>query len=430
MLTPGRWSLKGIVIGAGLILAVVALLAIGTLVAGHLQISSGTATIEQVTVPGLLESSRVARNLEHLRRYGDMAVLADSPTERAHAQMSMTLIATHPSMQAGEIVKARVRKAERTLSEALALSATNHSAQSQAMALWTPAAEDLTALADELTTESSLRATDDAHRIHSISTKTLEWLTVAIVILLLCVLLFGGFLMIFIARPLQRNAQVLDHLDDRARDLIDLPDSPVREIERLRIATHALSAAMANAEQSRLELERLATVDGLSKLFNRRHFSHLAEAEWLRSRRYLRPLAVLMADIDLFKLINDQHGHAAGDQVIISFANLMKRVVRASDQIARVGGEEFAVLMPEADLAAAMNVAERLCAEAADNTVVFQREKEISYTVSVGVAILDPADQRFDELMQRADTGLYRAKRSGRNRVEFAQIEVFTAAQS
>ncbi|MBV5350170.1 GGDEF domain-containing protein, partial [bacterium] len=139
---------------------------------------------------------------------------------------------------------------------------------------------------------------------------------------------------------------------------------------------------------------------------------------------------VLMVDIDYFKSINDQYGHAAGDSVIISIANLMKRVIRASDQVARIGGDEFVVLMPETESLAALNVAERLCSEAASEIVVFGTGVEIRYSVSVGVAVLDPLDQDFTKLAQRADSALYRAKRGGRNSVVFAQVDQDNQKQS
>ncbi|WP_176785785.1 GGDEF domain-containing protein [Propionivibrio dicarboxylicus] len=400
-------------------------LAVVALIVGHLKIASGTASIEQVTVPNVLEMSRTARNLEHLRRYGDTALLAASPAERTRAQMAMTLIITHPSMNTSELLKARVRRAERVLNEALALapfSSTSPEAHAQALARWALAANDLTLLADELTIESSQRASNDANQIHRVSTQTLSWLTAAIVCLLLYGLLFGWFLIIYIARPLQRTAQVLDTLDTRLSAKFELPESPVWEVQRLRRATYALAEAKESAEEARVELERLATTDGLSGLFNRRCFNNLADIEWIRCRRYGRPLAVLMVDIDHFKLINDQYGHAAGDLVITNFGKLIRRIVRASDQAARIGGEEFAVLMPEATAVAAMNVAERICSEAACE-VVTGTGTEIHYTVSVGVAVVGASDQDFGALAQRADSSLYRAKNKGRNCVVFADAD-------
>ena len=108
------------------------------------------------------------------------------------------------------------------------------------------------------------------------------------------------------------------------------------------------------------ELERLATTDGMTGIYNRRHFLALADVEWNRTSRYNRPLSFLIFDIDYFKSINDRYGHQAGDEVIVHLANLAGSSKRASDVLARIGGEEFALLLPETDLAQAEIIAERL----------------------------------------------------------------------
>lgn len=261
IITP-RWSLKWIVIIGSFLAVTLAILLIVALAAGHLKIVRGTEAIKQVTVPGVLEASRIVRNLEHLRRYGDMALSTASSVERNYAQMSMTLIAMHPGMQANEVVQARIQRARIVLGQALALSplqTPDQASRNEALALWAPIAQDLTLLADEITMESSRRASDDAHRIHMISTRTLSWLTFAIVAVLLCGLIFGGFLLIFIATPLQRNAQVLDQMESNEAPAISMPASPIREIDRLRVATYALAAAMKSAAHHQTELESMLT---------------------------------------------------------------------------------------------------------------------------------------------------------------------------
>jgi predicted signal transduction protein with EAL and GGDEF domain len=108
------------------------------------------------------------------------------------------------------------------------------------------------------------------------------------------------------------------------------------------------------------KLKVLATVDGMTGLFNRRHFLSLAEIEWSRYQRYSRPMSLILFDIDRFKSINDSYGHYAGDHVIMQIADICRQQKRKSDIIARFGGEEFLMLLPETDLAAAQRVAERL----------------------------------------------------------------------
>jgi diguanylate cyclase (GGDEF)-like protein len=163
-------------------------------------------------------------------------------------------------------------------------------------------------------------------------------------------------------------------------------------------------------------LEQLASVDGMTGLNNRRHFHVLAESEWSRFKRYGRPLALLMIDIDLFKSINDSYGHDAGDAVIRSVAQILQNQKRASDIAARLGGEEFALILPEATLDSAMAAAERLRQLVADCVISFE-DRPISVTISVGVSACRADTAGIDELLKQADVALYEAKRTGRNRV-------------
>lgn len=164
------------------------------------------------------------------------------------------------------------------------------------------------------------------------------------------------------------------------------------------------------------ELERLATTDGMTGIFNRRHFMVLADHEWSRSRRYGRPLSFLMIDIDFFKSINDCFGHEVGDRMIVHLATLARAGKRDSDVLARIGGEEFALLLPETDLAHARLVAERLRCDVAENPLIAKSDR-ISTTISIGVAARDDAMTGFVDLMRAADQALYDAKGGGRNRV-------------
>jgi diguanylate cyclase (GGDEF)-like protein len=167
------------------------------------------------------------------------------------------------------------------------------------------------------------------------------------------------------------------------------------------------------------QLEKLATIDGLSGLYNRRHFLTLADGEWSRYARHGRPLALIALDIDHFKAINDRFGHDAGDRVIAHVANLCRADRRPSDVVARVGGEEFAVMLPETELAAAGAVAERLRARIAGNAFVSDAVN-LSLSASLGVAVAGPGVDSVAALMKEADRALYEAKRSGRNRVVVA----------
>jgi len=163
-------------------------------------------------------------------------------------------------------------------------------------------------------------------------------------------------------------------------------------------------------------LERLACSDGMTGLNNRRHFLVLAETEWSRFKRYGRPLAMLMIDIDLFKSVNDKYGHDAGDEVIKSVANVLQTHKRVSDIAGRLGGEEFALMLPEATLDNACAAGERL-KQLVANQIVTANGQDIPVTISVGVSVSHAGTAGINELLKQADLALYQAKRSGRNRV-------------
>lgn len=165
------------------------------------------------------------------------------------------------------------------------------------------------------------------------------------------------------------------------------------------------------------ELARLAQTDFLTGLANRRHFMMLAEQELSRTLRYGGPLSVLMLDIDHFKIINDTYGHKTGDIVLQRFAGIIKQALREIDIIGRVGGEEFAIVMPQTDIQPALEAAERLCKLIAGAEVPLDQGLPVHFTVSIGVATLAGTDVNLDTLLGQADHALYEAKNSGRNRV-------------
>ena len=179
-----------------------------------------------------------------------------------------------------------------------------------------------------------------------------------------------------------------------------------------------LSANVAIAiENARLfdEVQQFAITDPLTKLFNRRKFEELSLTEFERSKRYLRPLCIIMIDLDEFKQVNDTHGHMAGDQVLIGMASLCKKSLRSIDILARVGGEEFMILLPETDSVEALVIAERLRQDV-QNTSFDTHQGSISLTISLGIADLDDSCKSLEELADRADCALYASKYGGRNR--------------
>jgi len=165
------------------------------------------------------------------------------------------------------------------------------------------------------------------------------------------------------------------------------------------------------------ELERQAHEDSLTGLATRRHFLELAELELARTRRYGCSLSFLMLDIDQFKEINDRYGHGVGDRVLQRFAEACRRTLRAVDVTGRIGGDEFAIILPETDVNQALDAAQRLRQSIAELEIPVHDGMPLRCTASIGVATLDSAIDSIDALFRQADEALYRAKKTGRNRV-------------
>ena len=169
------------------------------------------------------------------------------------------------------------------------------------------------------------------------------------------------------------------------------------------------------SEQTMEGLRKLAAVDGMTGLFNRTHFTALADAEWDRFQRHKRALSLVMVDIDHFKSINDGFGHDVGDRLIVQIANACRDQKRKSDIVGRLGGDEFALLLPETPLEAARIVGERL-RDAISRNVLALPDNNIAVTASIGVSRAYEGSSLKD-LLKQADIALYQAKREGRNRV-------------
>jgi diguanylate cyclase (GGDEF)-like protein/PAS domain S-box-containing protein len=183
--------------------------------------------------------------------------------------------------------------------------------------------------------------------------------------------------------------------------------------------TELLGVVQDITDQKELQwrLEREARTDPLTGCANRRHFLELAEHELARARRYAEEVSVLMLDLDHFKMINDQHGHPAGDLVLQKFVQVCQATLRAEDTVGRLGGEEFAILLPESGRDKALEVAERLCQSVAAAGIATNGKPALHFTTSIGVTSLEREDSNFGAVLSRADKALYEAKRAGRNRV-------------
>jgi diguanylate cyclase (GGDEF)-like protein len=186
--------------------------------------------------------------------------------------------------------------------------------------------------------------------------------------------------------------------------------------ETRKLAEWVATQAGIALENARLheEVRRQATTDELTGLVNRRRFIEALTTELERTRPFA-PLSVVLADLDDFKHINDDYGHQCGDRALQSFGQLLREHVRDFDVAARLGGEEFAVLLPQTKADAAAAVAARMRATLADTRIPVAQGAEVRLTASFGIAESTP-DQTTDELLRRADDALYAAKRAGKNR--------------
>lgn len=167
---------------------------------------------------------------------------------------------------------------------------------------------------------------------------------------------------------------------------------------------------------NRILIQHLASTDALTGVFNRRHFFERAQAEFLRARRYGHGLAAIVFDVDFFKQLNDTSGHQAGDRALQALAQASRQQLRKIDVLGRLGGEEFAVLLPETSLANAAQLAERLRL-ALVHLSVGAGAQPFQLTASFGVSEWVVADENVEAMLNRADKEMYRAKQMGRNRV-------------
>jgi diguanylate cyclase (GGDEF)-like protein len=194
------------------------------------------------------------------------------------------------------------------------------------------------------------------------------------------------------------------------------------DVERISYAANMAAIAIENSN-TRAELERRAYSDYLTGLPNRRYFIEEAEVELSRFHRYGGQLSLIMFDIDRFKQVNDAYGHSIGDRVLQKIADICRSSLRDIDIIGRIGGEEFAILLPQTGAEDAKKAAERLRIAISQAQVAVSDGMLPSFTASFGVSIAEGKDISIDQLLNQADNALYEAKESGRNRVCMAKTE-------
>ena len=192
---------------------------------------------------------------------------------------------------------------------------------------------------------------------------------------------------------------------------VDFVTRPFRAQELLaRTRTHI------ELKKAKEKLLMMAVTDELTGLFNRRYFMNRLNQEFERVKRYESAFTFIMIDIDHFKRINDIHGHLAGDSALKNAADILKKALRLTDTVGRIGGEEFAILLPETEIDHGVEIAERLRRKIDESELRYESAK-LKLTISAGISDSVLSDETADSILKRADTALYRAKEEGRNRV-------------
>ena len=221
--------------------------------------------------------------------------------------------------------------------------------------------------------------------------------------------------------PLQLDLTTDEHDGGRTKMLLYPPRRGFRKETRELAEWLATQAGIA-LENARLHerVQRQATTDELTGLVNRRRFLEALETELERARLFETPLSLVLADLDDFKLVNDRHGHIAGDHALQTFGDLLQEHLRVVDVAGRLGGEEFAVLLPETSAESATLVADRMRRALGDAPLDLPGGNLVPLTASFGIAELAPG-QAAEQLVSSADAALYEAKAAGKNRVSLAQ---------
>lgn len=189
------------------------------------------------------------------------------------------------------------------------------------------------------------------------------------------------------------------------------------EVEHLCVVVYDVTDEVVSKQRlatANEQLRKMSRVDGLTGLYNRRYWEESCQQEFKRCMRNHGTSSVILLDIDYFKSINDTYGHPAGDQVIRALARVIRQIVRETDIAGRYGGEEFALVLPDTNADAALQVAERIREHVQKNTVAYE-EHNIPFTVSLGICQFDSSLKGYMAWIELADKALYRAKDSGRN---------------
>lgn len=395
-------------------------------------------------LPDIHAEVRTVVNLERLKVFGEIVRHSAEPDERREAQLAAQILAMDVVYEKDPRIKEQVDQVYSIIEKMAAyrarLDAVGQGIESAGGPIpndgaalandWREANAMLGNLVQHLSTDAAVTAAEGSARI----ARQTKWAMGVVISISGGMALLFMIMIIFIQRavvkPILRTTQNLRQIQARP-DAVQIRRERLQELDDIAKAVSAFGAALSQINERTAELEReiaerqqaqaklveLATTDSLTGLHNRRYFMETAAQEFDRARRYQMPLSLLMIDADRFKSINDRFGHHIGDEVLKVLAIIGRRQLREVDVFVRMGGEEFAVLLPQTDFVAARIAAERLRQTIAEHTIDTE-QGSLNFTVSLGLACLDPTTVDLDDLLRRADVALYQAKQNGRNRVE------------
>ena len=366
--------------------------------------------LQSKTLPSAIEQQRLARNLEVLRLEGERVLAARNAESRRQSMFIVMLMASHPSLLSNEQARNLAIETEMFLTRAAQSGDIDENERIE----WLRISKRLSLAADDISVNGVNLAQTDIRNMGVIVQQARHKLHGA----MLLVVLFLVFLLLLIRHLILRPLRQIDGALTRLKEhppSVALPDFALRELAGVRQAVIQLGEMMQAHEETRSSLEKLASTDALTGLYNRRQFMLLANAELARAQRYGRPISVALADLDHFKQVNDLYGHEAGDLALRAFADLVRDALRDSDVACRYGGEEFAFVFPETTPQEAAVFAERLRLRLEALIIPLTGSQHVRLTVSFGIS--DASAHKLEDALRLADDALYQAKAKGRNQV-------------
>ncbi len=386
------------------------------------KVLSSVVLVHQKAIPAAAETQRWVRNIETVRLEGERMLMETSPQQRQQSMYIVdVIVAKNQDSRVSPVLRqARDLLADITRDDVIAPDESGR---------WAAQSLLLARLNDEITGHSIERLNDELMQVEQSINRANGLQAASLGILAASMAFFVLMLYVVLIRPLRRiNGLLAAMSHSSAGSPVPAVPSRTREIQNIVQALFQLRALMQENEGIRAALEVSATTDSLTGLKNRRQFMQEAELALAHGKRRTTPLTVAIADLDHFKTINDQYGHAAGDLVLQRVAELMRKTLRQTDIYCRYGGEEFAFVFPDTSMFDARTLAERLRESIAEYRIDVGANLSVQVTLSMGM--VEIGEMTLKDALQMADQAMYNAKISGRDRIVCAQTSINNAVPS